>query len=98
MVVDCVNYDEKWNEVEISSDLKAYPCCTLHAFHFLNDTFHDDFLNGLPENWNSLKHHSLDDILKIYREYITPEKWEKLETTPQCCKKQCLIGDGKETI
>ena len=89
-VVDCIFYDKDWKEVEISSDLKAYPCCTVHAFHFLDNTFYDEYLDSLPKNWNSLKHHSLDDILKTYRDYIRPEKWQNVDTSPQCCKRQCL--------
>ena len=92
MIVNCIAYNEDntWNETEISVDLKVYPCCTIHAYHQLDKTFFDEYLDSLPDDWNSLKRHSLDDILKIYREYITPEKWEKLETTPQCCKRSCL--------
>ena len=90
--VNCINYDDEneWRELEISSDLHVYPCCTLHALHFLDGTFYDEYLDGLPKNWNSLKHHSMDEILKIYREHITPEKWKKLKTTPKCCQKWCL--------
>ena len=93
MKVNCVVYDKKlkkWNETEISSDFKVYPCCTLHAFHQLDKTFHDDYLNSLEEGWNDLTKHSLDDIMKVYREYIDPIKWNELSTTPQCCKKVCL--------
>ena len=91
--IKCGFYDyvnKSWNQYEIDLNLKIYPCCTIHAYHQLDKTFFDEYLDSLPDDWNSLKRHSLDDILKIYREYITPEKWEKLETTPQCCKRSCL--------
>ena len=80
-VVNCINYDDQneWNELEIASDLHVYPCCTLHAFHFLDGTFYDEYLDKLPKNWNSLKHHSLDEIMKVYREYITPENGKNLK-------------------
>ncbi len=92
MIVDCIAYneDDTWNETEISVDFKVYPCCTLHAFHQLDKTFFDEYLDGLPEDWNSLKNHSLDEILKRFKDYIKPEKWKRFETTPDCCKRACL--------
>ena len=92
MVVNCIahNNDGSWNEIEISSDFKVYPCCTIHAYQQLDTTFFDEYLDSLPNDWNDLKKHSLVDILKIYREYIIPDKWNNIETTPQCCKRSCL--------
>lgn len=92
MVVNCIAYNDNntWNETEISSDFKVYPCCTIHAFHQLDKTFFDEYLDSLPLDWNDLKKHSLDDIMKVYRDYIKPKKWNKLETTPHCCKRSCL--------
>ena len=101
-VVYCINHGtqgmivDDWKEIEISRDLHVYPCCTLHAFHFLDGTFYDEYLDGLPKNWNSLKHHTMEEIIKTFREYITPEKWQKLESTPQCCKKLCLLEERKD--
>ena len=45
-LVYCIGWHEheKWAEVEISSDFKVYPCCTLHAEHQLEKTFFDDKL------------------------------------------------------
>ena len=92
MIVNCIAYnkDKTWYETEISVDFLVYPCCTLHAFHQLDKTFFDEYLDDLPEGWNSLKNHSLDEILKIFKDYIKPEKWNSLETTPDCCKRSCL--------
>ena len=92
MVVNCIahNNDGSWNEIEISSDFKVYPCCTIHAYQQLDKTFFDEYLDSLPNDWNDLKKHSLVDILKIYREYIIPDKRNNIETTPQCCKRSCL--------
>ena len=46
-VVNCINYDDEneWRELEISSDLHVYPCCTLHALHFLDGTFYEESLD-----------------------------------------------------
>ena len=91
MVVNCIAYkNNKWGEVEMSSDFKIYPCCTIHAHHQLDKTFNDEYLNSLPKDWKDLTKNSLDEILKIYRNYIKPEKWLDIETTPGCCKRACL--------
>ena len=60
----CYDDENEWRELEISSDLHVYPCCTLHALHFLDGTFYDEYLDGLPKNWNSLKHHTMEEIIK----------------------------------
>ena len=92
-LVYCVSWHERqdWGEVEISSDFRVYPCCTLHAEHQLEKTFYDDKLDALEDDWNNLKKHRLKDIMKIWREYISPDKWKKEETLPQCCDKLCGI-------
>ena len=85
-----ISDNDNLQRTEISVDFKVYPCCTLHAFHQLDKTFFDEYLDGLPEDWNSLKNHSLDEILKRFKDYIKPEKWKRFETTPDCCKRACL--------
>tara|TARA_B000000609_G_C24037283_1_gene273980 strand:- start:47 stop:412 length:366 start_codon:yes stop_codon:yes gene_type:complete len=92
-VVYCVSWHEKnkWGEIEISSDFKVYPCCTLHAFHQLDKTFFDDYFDSLESDWNDISKHSLKDIILKYREHIKPENWKNKNTTPDCCKKACLI-------
>ena len=92
MVVNCIfnNDDGSWKEIEISSDFKVYRCCTIQAFHQLDKTFFDEYLDSLPDDWNDLREHSLSDIMKIYEDYIKPEKWSNIDTTPQCCKRICL--------
>tara|TARA_B100000085_G_C18252257_1_gene394536 strand:- start:158 stop:460 length:303 start_codon:yes stop_codon:yes gene_type:complete len=98
MVVNCIAYndDGSWNETEISSNFNVYLCCTLHAIHQLNNTFFDEHLDNLPEGWNDVTKHKLVDIMKIYKNHIKPEKWEKLETTPNCCKTQCLKSEFRK--
>ena len=93
-VVYCISWhdNKKWTGVEISSDFKVYPCCTLHAFHQLDKTFFDEYLDSFESNWNDITKNSLDDILLRYREYIKPEKWKSMETTPNCCKKACIVS------
>ena len=71
-MVYCIGWHEhkKWYEIEISSDFKVYPCCTLHAEHQLEKTFFDDKLDAMDDDWNDLKN-PLKNIMKIWREYIS---------------------------
>ena len=90
--VYCMSYHSEgyWTEVEISSDLFVYPCCTLHGIHQREKMFDDPYLDSLGENWNNLRNNNLKDILKIFYNYIIPEKWKKSETLPDCCRR-CRI-------
>lgn len=92
-LVYCIGWhqNEKWEEIEISSDFKVYPCCTLHAEHQLEKTFFDKTLDSMDKDWNNLKKNRLEDIIKIWRDHITPDKWKKEETIPNCCGKLCRI-------
>ena len=92
-LVYCIGWheNEKWKEIEISSDLSVYPCCALHAEHQLNKKFLDNVLDNLEVDWNSLKKHSMSDIMKIWRNHIKPEFWRNEKTLPECCKTLCKI-------
>lgn len=92
-LVYCVGWhqNKEWAEIEISSDFRVYPCCTLHAEHQLEKTFYDDKLDSMDKNWNNLKKNKLEDIMKFWRKYISPEKWKKEDTLPECCSKLCKI-------
>ena len=71
-LVYCIGWHEhkKWAEIEISSDFKVYPCCTLHAEHQLEKTFFDDKLDAMDDDWNNLKkHHKTPKNIKRTRKY-----------------------------
>ena len=92
-LVYCIAWHENnaWVEVEIASDFSVYPCCALHAEHQLEKSFFDKKLDNFDKDWNNLKNNKLEDILKIYHEYIKPEFWKKEETLPECCGTLCRI-------
>ena len=89
----CIGYhdNDHWKETEISADFGVYPCCILHGKHQLEKKFDDKYLDNLDENWNKLTHNTLENILKIWHEYIKPEKWYNEDTMPECCGKKCRI-------
>ena len=57
----------------------------------IEKTFYDDKLDSMDKNWNNLKKNKLEDIMKFWRKYISPEKWKKEDTLPECCSKLCKI-------
>lgn len=55
------------NDLYIANDCRVWPCCFLHYEFQYGNHFHkrmDKLLNTYGENFNSLLHHSLDDILQ----------------------------------
>jgi hypothetical protein len=52
------------NEIFIASDQSMWPCCFLWDSAFKNNENIIVKLNQFEPNWNSLKHHSIDEIKK----------------------------------
>lgn len=50
-------------EIFISADLKVWPCCFLWAEFFKNGDKIVDKLSAYGDTWNSLRHHTLEEIL-----------------------------------
>ena len=68
-------YDDEneWRELEISSDLHVYPCCTLHALHFLDGTFYDK--NEIHyRDVLKIPHPFISESLKIFSELDTIDR------------------------
>lgn len=59
-------------EIFISSDLRVWPCCFLWNSYFRNSYNIVKRLDAFGSTWNSLNHHSLEDILnhKWYSEIL----------------------------
>ena len=51
-------------EIFIASNLTLWPCCFLWDSAFKNKEGILDKLNQFEPNWNSLKHHSKEEILQ----------------------------------
>ena len=52
------------NEIFIASDQSMWPCCFLWDSAFKNNENIIEKLSQFDPNWNSLKHHSIDEIKK----------------------------------
>lgn len=64
-------------EIFIASDLTLWPCCFLWDSAFKNKEGIVDKLNQFEPNWNSLRHHSKEEILQHtwYKELLAAS-WE----------------------
>lgn len=64
-------------EIFIASDLTLWPCCFLWDSAFKNKEGIVDKLNQFEPNWNSLRHHTKEEILqhKWYKELLAAS-WE----------------------
>jgi hypothetical protein len=90
-VVECASLNElkEFKDLDISTELLVYPCCAYHGHHVRSKTFSDKRLDDLPKNWNSLNHHSMDEILRKWSEVVNFKNWENIETCPPLCYKEC---------
>ena len=89
-VVDCFSIkDDKWTDIDISTDFDVYPCCAYHGAVYERNNFEDERLNKLPKGWNNLKNNSLENILKKYSEVINHENWSDEKSCPGICMRFC---------
>lgn len=68
--IHCI-YKEKFQRLYIDFESKVWPCCFLpgdiyspHEKHQYREDFQKKFLNEVEKNFNSLLHHSLEEILE----------------------------------
>lgn len=65
------------DEIFIASDLTMWPCCFLWDSFFKNRENIIEKLNIFEPNWNSLKHHSIDEIKNhIWFKKILSASWD----------------------
>lgn len=91
LLVNCFtrNGEKTWRDLDVSIDFKVYPCCAYHGLHKISKTFGDHRLDNLPEGWNSLKEHSMDQILVFWSRYLNDEYWSDINLCPKFCIKSC---------
>jgi hypothetical protein len=91
LLVNCFTRIDQnsWRDIDISLDFKVYPCCAYHGVHKMRKTFDDDRLDNLPEDWNSLKKHSIEEILEFWSMYLNDEYWSDINLCPKFCIKSC---------
>lgn len=90
MKVKCASYSyerDEWAEYDIAASLKVYPCCGYHGYYEINPWDEDNFAH-LPNNWNDLKVHSMEDIQKTMHSILNVDNFES-GNCPARCKRIC---------
>lgn len=69
----------------INFDNKIWPCC------WVCTNQRGKYLESLPKNWNSLSHHSLDEILnhEAFTKHYNVEHWNDESKVDIECKSEC---------
>lgn len=63
-------------EIFITNDLTLWPCCFLWDSYFKNNENIIEKLNEFEPNWNSLKHHNIEEILQHpWYKILLKESW-----------------------
>lgn len=111
--IRCDSHSYARREYEITADGRVWPCCLFANAWQLKDNGNDMspllledgqwvVRSTIDPDWNSLHHHSLDDIVAddFFAKYIYYPGWEGRDQPP-LCKKECgLYIDevtGRET-
>jgi hypothetical protein len=85
------NYDtNEWAELDVSVDLKLYPCCAYQGYYELNKWDDPRFLI-LPQNWNDLRVHDMEEIKKNMFSILNLENFNSGKA-PDKCKEFCGVG------
>lgn len=94
--VSCAPYNNK--EVDIDINFKLWPCC-----YYLNNYAEygktgDPYVDNLPEDWNDLTKHDIDDILnhRVFTKHLTPVSWSQTAKCSPLCWEHCGEGDDFE--
>ena len=98
--IECMSWDTSFTpgqrQWEINIDSKVWPCCifVVDAYptlsHELLNTPEFMELQKSDPNWNSLKHHTLEEIQShsFYTEVVHPKGWES-KNPPNICASYC---------
>jgi len=106
----CMFHDGERSEYDITVDGRVWPCCKfVNAITKIESgqvkygaLEGDDYFFKLRDedpNWNSLEHHTLDEILEhdYFQNYVSDKGW-KSGNTSILCKLRCsalVHDDGK---
>lgn len=69
----------------VNYDNTVWPCC------WICTNKRGNYLASLPKNWNSLDHHSLQDILshEAFTKHYNIEHWQDKDKVDIECKEEC---------
>lgn len=100
----CVNQDDSkpyhHPSIHINSDGTVWPCCYMAnvPFHVKQHTqwWYQQSVKDLPNNWNSLFHHTIDEIVgSEWWQHRLPQSWHRQHSESHTASSICLIHCGK---
>ena len=92
------------DELEVDENLRLWPCSYINsentrikgAWQLASPELGgvDNFLSKFPKTWNSLKHHSWEEIIDhpIFAVHFNEEHWNDPEQCSAVCKRECTTG------
>jgi MoaA/NifB/PqqE/SkfB family radical SAM enzyme len=86
------------NEIFVDEKGRVWPCCFWHAESIANrdfKVFYKELTDKVGEDWNSLHHHSIKDIIGsyVYQEFLADSFAKKI---PKCVTCIAMCSTGKE--
>ena len=102
MKIQCQVLDQLGaDELEVDENFRLWPCCYVNSTNAKGRI--DNFVNGFPDDWNSLDHHSWEEILEhpAYAVHFNEEHWNNPEQCSPICQRECSVEktkyDGKHS-
>lgn len=88
------------NEIFIASDLSVWPCCFLWDSFFKDHDDIQDRLSEFGEGWNSLKYHTINEILEHeWFVHTLPQSWDPShEKHFHRCIRTCSLNKAYQNI
>jgi len=76
----------KTQKIIVNYDQTVWPCCWV-----CTNKHESSYVKSLPNNWNSLKHHTLDEILKheAFKTHFNIDHWQDEDKVDEICKTEC---------
>lgn len=81
MLIKC-----KTKKIVINYDQTVWPCCWV-----CTNKHESSYLKSLPKDWNNLKYHSLEDILKheAFTTHFNTAHWQDNKLVDEICETEC---------
>jgi len=106
-MIKCGVHSEESREWEVTPEGRVWACCNFsNAWDKRHDTSNPETsvlktdtvvwsIMQQDPSWNSLEHHTLDEIVNhpIYQEYISPSGFQSANPSPICTKNCSVIYD-----
>lgn len=95
--IHCISLES--NEVKWDDRGRVWPCCYYAARVGQTGKTGDEYIDNLPDDWNSLNHHPLFKILQhdAFSKHWQPVNWDS-DSCPKMCKENCTVGSDIEIV